>query len=878
MRRMKPETKRLVTGIIAIFLALIMVLGMVLPFVVQGAVQAPPSGAALMPALTVEGGVGFGANGLYKVNVPMPVTMLVANNGAGFDGEVRIRVNLSADADQPVYAEHSYPLSLPQGGSRRLTMNIVVPTIAKGVLAEIADAKGNVLASKLFPLTAVSETSALAGVLSDNPDGLAYLRLITLYNNGSGQQETLGHSLLTLAPEMLPESPDLLNAYNLLVVNDFDSRSFSPAQAENLSAWVQAGGTLLLGTGRAYNKVTEGLAALGLPFGTGSTHTMTSMASADGMIDVLFFNGEAYLAARLPDGGEALAVGDGGQPVIQRYALGAGNIVLCAFDLGLSPLPESAEFTALLQAVLEQAVRRSGVMSDVNMLSGSVYSLDSMPNMSSGMLTVIYIFLAAYILFLGPVLYIVLKKKDKRDAGWLIIPAVAVASTLVVYLFSMSTAYKKPYVNAFGALRLTNGSPVAGASHLFSAYSPAKGNVELSFGEPISLAMPYNQFDYRPIFSGYSGTLGAVDGKTRNVMKLTHGDTPSITYYNGMAWKQNTVTAERTVTLAGGLDVSLSVVSENGGLGLAGSIVNNTGLTLEDLTVFLPMVGYYSLGTLTPGATVSVASGDMINATRYGGINNLSNLAYELFEPYYYYRYTDTDLSNEELRVMSLKRGLLEAMGSSRYDTSMPYASTMPMTVTGGTGMTVVYNVNGQMVYSGNQVKRNASTRNTGMDITVFAFTRDAVYDGEIRVNKQAARRFDMNLLVMDVDSLFVSGTEVTLPYGFVNLTEVSASGYAEVYETEVYLPEGGDVEFAFRMPEALAVTYIRLDCTDVLRTAARVLIWNASAGDWELLDPDDIYGAADFVDGDGCVRVRAEQLGNYYSVLPTISVTGIVR
>ena len=878
MRRMKPETKRLVTGIIAIFLALIMVLGMVLPFVVQGAELAPPSGVA-SSALSIEGSIGFGANSLYKVGAPMPVSMFITNNGTGFDGEVRIRVNLSADTDNPAYAEHSYPLSLPQGGSRKLSMTIAIPTIAKGVLAEIADAKGNILASKLFPLVAISEWSPLAGVFSDSQDNLAYLRLLSFYNGNNGQNEPLGSSLLPLDHMTIPDAPDMLNAYNLLIINDYDTRDLSPAQVELLSVWVQSGGTLLLGTGRAFDKVTDGLAALGLDLQSDGAKQMANLSMADGAISMPFFEGETYHAAALPKGGTTLAVGDGKQPVIKQYPVGAGHILLCAFDLGLLPLPESPELTALLQSVLEQAVSMDSVRSDANMLSEYTSSLDSLPNMSSGMLVVIYIFLAAYIIFLGPVLYLVLKKKDKRDAGWFVVPIIAVASTLLVYLFSLNTAYRRPYVNAFATLRLTNGSAVANATHLFSAYTAAKGDVEISFGEPIPLAMPSNTYNYQLYYSGFSGRspYGAVDRKTSNVTKLTHGDTPSIRYYSRMAWQQSTALAERTVTLAGGLDVDLSVVSTATGMGFTGYITNNTGLTLEDVTVFLPIAGYYSLGRLAHGETATVAAEDIIASSnfRYGGNATLSNLASELFEPYYY-RYMSTDLTNEELRVLSLKYNLIASANSEMYDRYMPYSAVRPVTTT-GTGMTIVYNTSGQMTIGGNNAKGFSSNQSTGMDITVFAFTQDRVYDGDIRINKQSARRFDLNLLMMTVETPFVSGSELMLPFGFVGLSEVATTTYADVYDTEIYLNEPGDVEFTFTMPDILAAEWLWFDTADIQRNAARMLIWNAAEAEWQPMT-DISYDAAMYLDENGCARIRAEQMGGYYSVLPTISVSGIVK
>ena len=97
--------------------------------------------------------------------------------------------------------------------------------------------------------------------------------------------------------------------------------------------------------------------------------------------------------------------------------------------------------------------------SNVYMYENDVLNLnstDSLPNLKLyAVLLLIYVFLA------GPVIYVIMKKKDKRSLLWGIVPVFSIVFSVTIYLIGTSTRIQKPFVNYVSTVEL----PEKGNNH-----------------------------------------------------------------------------------------------------------------------------------------------------------------------------------------------------------------------------------------------------------------------------------------------------------------------------------------------------------------------------------------------------------------------------
>ena len=88
MKRRNETQKRIILGLVAFFLAVLMVFGMIAPFLASST-KAPTRTEPPSASVVIQTEAGFAS--LYKVNRPMPVIIFLENYGPDFKGNLEIR-------------------------------------------------------------------------------------------------------------------------------------------------------------------------------------------------------------------------------------------------------------------------------------------------------------------------------------------------------------------------------------------------------------------------------------------------------------------------------------------------------------------------------------------------------------------------------------------------------------------------------------------------------------------------------------------------------------------------------------------------------------------------------------------------------------------
>ena len=106
----------------------------------------------------------------------------------------------------------------------------------------------------------------------------------------------------------------------------------------------------------------------------------------------------------------------------------------------------------------------------------------------------ILLFLIVYIAIVGPLLYIYLKKKDKREKMWLYIPIIAVIASVILFAFGASDRLVKPQTQTMELVSL-NGAGDAKVDTAYSFVSNKRGDYKITAPTDVNVAAYLGNFN-----------------------------------------------------------------------------------------------------------------------------------------------------------------------------------------------------------------------------------------------------------------------------------------------------------------------------------------------------------------------------------------------
>jgi hypothetical protein len=338
--------------------------------------------------------------------------------------------------------------------------------------------------------------STTVGVVARDPDTLNFLALL-----GSR-----GYDIRTimLGEDDLPSDSLQLGALDMLVLNDVPTGGWTKERIDAIRGWVIRGGTLIVSGGAGYAKTADAFADL-VPVAPGGTAVLESTR-------VLEAIGGEPLASAVPvtvstgtlqAGSVTLA--DGGIPISAVRPYGSGHVVYAAFDPSLEPFAGWGGSPALWERILGGAgLLASGFQVHYG-YNYDFWNYDSVlaffPSLKPPKIGNLSLFFLVYVLLAAPVLYLVLRKFDRREWMWWLIPALSVVCSVAI--FTMGSADKRAMkAHSVRAVQLA-GDGWADRSAAAAVFVPNGGNVNVAFGGA-GLAVPLRDDD---LVSGGVGDL-----------------------------------------------------------------------------------------------------------------------------------------------------------------------------------------------------------------------------------------------------------------------------------------------------------------------------------------------------------------------------------
>lgn len=352
----------------------------------------------------------------YRAGRWLPLGVTLTNSGSN----VTARVGVHTDAT------YETVLELP-GGAKKSAVLYIRPLGAFQLKETVqVSVDGVEVASVEVPLKAVSASRALFGVLSEQP--------LTLALPGDDQAFKQIDSL-RLKTADLPERGEGLSMFDVLVVDGAPLAELSAPQQQALTNWVRMGGQLVVGGSKleqVLSQLPEPLRpARPGPVAAPQRLTLLPELAADAPASTTLIAAEgAVVVARAED-----------QPIAVQRELGSGQVTLLGFSLSapeLAALPPQSSFWSQIVALPSASGQPNGMQSPDQVRAQQFgMALMTLPVLAMPPLGVLAGLLAAYVLVIGPGLYLVLRRLDRQAWGWVAIPAVTLVFSLGAYGYGL---------------------------------------------------------------------------------------------------------------------------------------------------------------------------------------------------------------------------------------------------------------------------------------------------------------------------------------------------------------------------------------------------------------------------------------------------------
>ena len=716
------------------------------------------------------------------------------------------------------YVKYTKEIDIVSGGAGEYDFTIFPQAPSSYINVKILDSNGNLELSFNKSVKPITPEEIMTAVLTDSKSGnLDYLSNLKIgediHNRRASTYKTNYVSFLN--QKSFPENAEVLSSFSAVIIDDFNSKSLSDKQKKALTTWTENGGLLIIGTGLNAEKTLNGLEdVFDFNFkGYGTT---------------LCFGGEADTADIEIEGANETEI-QGGKAVTKTLNLGDGKIIVHSFDLGTDPVASMGNKVEYFSEFYRNTMPEKFADRNYYYHNDMINSVNRLPSIEKGRLMILLGILAIYIIVVGPICYLILRKKDKREKGWFTIPVIAVVFSVIIFGVSASSYQKEALVNFMSYTDLDSAKPTTQIS--VGIRTPEKGDITLSLDDNVYV---YNNGVYYP--RGYGDVSKSICGYAVS----NDDNSTEITYFDQNSWADNSFNTSIDYGESNFLDGQFTINGSN----ITGTITNNFDYDLFD--VVIGVAGQYQkVGRIEAGGSIDVSI--PLSAEEY---NKWNDNSYELIRQMFY--------------------GLEENM----YQDSMVFRTGMSATEAYKTEQR--FNLFRSIVFDGGY-----DLREKGFEVTVAAFSEKRLIDGEKRINGKAANENWENMYVKTFETELSASDSYDIPAGYIFPDEIYLNNETEDSQLDLnyyqlytmssdYLRCTYDLSFSDNI-KSMDVIW---DNYDAFREEPQ--IYNYAKEAWEnLKDADLVNNPNQYVSKDRKIMLGAEVYSDTYVTLPKLSLKG---
>lgn len=217
-----------------------------------------------------------------------------------------------------------------------------------------------------------------------------------------------------------------------------------------------------------------------------------------------------------------------------------------------------------------------------------------------------YIFiLLGYLLLTGPPLYLLLKKFDKLNYVWGIIPLLSIAFTLIIFVLGTKTRKTEPYVGYYN-IEEKNGNETTETVY-FGITSPHNEAYNLLFKKENQVVSLNSQLNYsRSGFTSYRTSYAGSEERrdiNYNTVIMEKDAATEVSVRDNAAFSKNYFKGTSKKIEETNLNSSITVTKDFKAIG---SVSNNTGYSLTNAVLCAGDI-YIQIGDIEAGETIDVS-------------------------------------------------------------------------------------------------------------------------------------------------------------------------------------------------------------------------------------------------------------------------------
>ena len=512
-----------------------------------------------------------GFNGKIKAGKGFPLSIKLENKGESFSGDLVINFvpswnaggAMAINVELPANSTKTYQISLPglsEDNSFSYQSEPMLHLYKNGLKkGKKVDFKGEkIIKPKYF-----DTNDSVIGVLSENYDRLKELRILP--------SKTM--QMIELNKEEMPKQPLGLEMLDYLLIDEYGITKLDKEQQEAIIGWIEAGGILIAGAAPNANQSYGQLYSL-LPMKIeNETSATTDFFSAHTNVDPTFKQLPFFTGAL--DDTASIIERAGELPATVQKQYGNGLILQTSFSLGDEPLSSWKGYSEWFATLLKNANQPNAQIGkyEPNFYNSLYWEFvetnEYFPanHFSIGQLIGILI---GYLIVLVPVLYFILRKFDKREHTWWIVPSLAFIMAAIVFSIGAKDRIAMPQLNQMGVY-LANNNQLSGIQAT-TLLSNKGGEYTLTFPKEKFSAVTSTQN------SGYGSSVidpldGAIFFEKREKMEVVF---PKVDFWSlksiyGKAWKD----------VKGEFSTNISVSNEK----ITGTIENQFDYDFEEVFI-----------------------------------------------------------------------------------------------------------------------------------------------------------------------------------------------------------------------------------------------------------------------------------------------------
>jgi hypothetical protein len=418
---------------------------------------------------TIDLDIQAGYNGYFRKGQWTPVQVSVSNTGDNLTGEIRVRTGKLSGLAETTYLT---PVDLPRNSRKLIFLYVSLEGYKQQIQVEVVDRSGRVVKQEGADIRAVDRGDVLSAVITDSSFGSVDL---TARSPGSGQVLQANWQI-----ENIPPVADALTGLDVMLFHDVDTGTLTADQLVAIKDWVLTGGHLIVTGGDPWQRTTAAFGNL-LPVSLNGSETLNSLApladylrqSADGLDE------DITATRNIHDASARTMVSAEDIPLLVRESYGEGVVDFLAIDPNAEPLRSWSDQDQLWYTMLSTRGQRPSWTRGFN--DWDTAREATLTTSSTTLPTFVQLcgFLVLYVLLIGPLNYLVLKRLNRREVAWITIPVLILGFSVLAYSVGFSLRGNVATINRLTVVRAWNDSDQAHVMSLIGVQSPRRSSYEI---------------------------------------------------------------------------------------------------------------------------------------------------------------------------------------------------------------------------------------------------------------------------------------------------------------------------------------------------------------------------------------------------------------